>query len=81
MPDDWDKQGIFEKMLILKIFRPEKILFAASKYVNHYLGQFFLESPHTSMDKIYADSDTKTPIIFVLSQGADPTSNVISFTK
>ena len=33
LPDEWDKQGIFEKILILKVFRPEKILIATSKYV------------------------------------------------
>ena len=33
------------------------------------------------MENIYVDSDIKTPIIFVLSSGADPTSNVIIFAK
>ena len=32
-------------MLILKIFRPEKILFAVSIYIEHYLGNFYLDSP------------------------------------
>lgn len=59
--------GIFEKMLILKIFRPEKLMFAVSKYVDKYMGQFYLDPPSATMDKIHADSDVKTPIIFVLS--------------
>ena len=40
-------------MLILKICRPEKILFAVSNYVKHIIGKFYLESPHLEMDKIY----------------------------
>ena len=67
IPDDWDNLDIFEKMLILKICRPEKILFAVSNYVKHIIGKFYLESPHLEMDKIYQDSDFMTPIIFVLS--------------
>ena len=31
------------------------------------------------MDALFGDSDKKTPIIFVLSQGADPTWEVIQF--
>ena len=29
------------------------------------------------MENLHSDSDAKTPIIFVLSQGADPSQNVI----
>lgn len=81
LPEDWSKTGIFEKMLILKIFRPEKILFCVSRYVQHYLGQFYLDPPPAIMEKIHADSDVSTPIIFVLSQGADPTATVLNFAK
>jgi len=31
------------------------------------------------MEDLHLDSDAKTPIIFVLSQGADPSQNVIAF--
>jgi len=33
------------------------------------------------MDVIYPDTDVKTPLIFVLSAGADPTSSLIKFAK
>jgi len=33
------------------------------------------------MDVIYVDTDVKTPLIFVLSAGADPTSSLIKFAK
>jgi dynein heavy chain len=33
------------------------------------------------MDEVYADSDNKTPIIFVLSQGAEPTELFLRFAK
>ena len=49
-------------------------MFSLSKYVLENLGKFYLESPIITMEKIYVDSDYKTPIIFVLSAGADPTS-------
>jgi hypothetical protein len=33
------------------------------------------------MDETFADSDNKTPIIFVLSQGAEPTALFLRFAK
>lgn len=33
------------------------------------------------MEVIYPDTDVKTPLIFVLSAGADPTSSLIKFAK
>lgn len=33
------------------------------------------------MENLHADSSVKVPIIFVLSQGADPTSQLLSFAK
>lgn len=63
----------FEKIMILKIFRGEKILFALNNYVQAYLGSYYLEPPKTTMEILYNDSEVGTPIIFVLSPGADPT--------
>lgn len=65
----------------MKAFRPEKLLFAFQNYVIDEIGQFFVESPTATMDVIYADTDVKTPLIFVLSAGADPTSSLIKFAK
>jgi dynein heavy chain len=45
------------------------------------MGKFFVESPTSTMDVIYLDTDVKTPLIFVLSAGADPTSSVLKFAK
>ena len=63
----------------MKIFKPEKLMFAFQKYVELELGKLYSESPIATMDTLFGDSDKKTPIIFVLSSGADPTYEVIQF--
>lgn len=40
-----------------------------------------MEIPSINMGDVYKDSDVKTPIIFVLSSGADPTQLVYNFAK
>lgn len=71
----------FEKLLILKIFRPEKLMFAFTDYVNQELGQMYIENQAVSMEAIYHDSDEKTPVVFILSQGADPTTSLYKFAR
>jgi dynein heavy chain len=74
-PAPWEeKLNGFEKLIVLKVFRPEKLLFAFQNYVIAEVGKFYVENPSATMEVVYADTDVKTPLIFVLSQGADPTS-------
>ena len=82
LPLDWEeKLTNFEKLITLKAFRPEKLLFAVQNYVIDEVGKFYVENPTATMEVVYADTDVKTPLIFVLSQGADPTSSLIKFAK
>lgn len=62
-----DKLNLFEKLLILKVFKPEKLLFAFQKYVELELGKLYAESPIATMDDLFKYSGKTTPIIFVLS--------------
>jgi len=55
--------------------------FALTNYVIVEIGKFYVEAPPVSMEEVYKDTDVKTPLIFVLSQGADPTSQLIKFAK
>lgn len=82
LPLEWqEKLNSFERLNVLKAFRPEKLLFAFQNYVMDEMGKFYVESPSASMEVVYADTDVKTPLIFVLSAGADPTSSLIKFAK
>ena len=68
MPSGYStKLSPFEKLLLLKVSKPEKIMFACARYVEQELGRSYAESPVATMDALFADSDKKTPIIFVLS--------------
>ena len=57
----------FDKLLLLKVFKPEKLMFAFQRYVHEELGAIYAESPVSTMDALFSNSDCVTPIIFVLS--------------
>ena len=42
---------------MLKIFRPEKIMFAFKNYVRENMGQYYVEAQTVTMEKIYVDTD------------------------
>lgn len=82
LPLDWkEKLSDFQKLILLKAFRPEKIAFAFQIYVLDNMGKFYIESQSATMEVIYADTDYKTPLIFILSTGADPTSQLLKFAQ
>lgn len=55
------------------------VQYAMSQYIIKEMGKFFVESPSVSMDVLFADINVYTPLIFVLSTGADPTSTLLKF--
>jgi dynein heavy chain, axonemal len=82
LPGAWEKKfDDFNKLLIVRCLRTDKLLLAFIQYVKKTIGNFFTESPPGTMDKLYADSDKHTPVIFVLSQGADPTISLMNFAQ
>ena len=82
LPSGWnDKIGSFDRLIILKLFRPELLQRAFTEYVKNSMGQFFIEPPPATMDVIFPDTDVKTPFIYVLSQGADPTAVLMKFAN
>jgi dynein heavy chain len=75
------QDGTFERLLLIKALREDKILEAMRRFVEIKLGERFALSPAASMSEIYADLSNCTPCIFILSKGADPTSILLRFAK
>lgn len=44
------------------------------QYVAAKLGQEFTEPPPWTLDDVFSDTTSRTPVIFILSTGADPTA-------
>ena len=45
------------------------------------MGTYFDEIKTTTLEEIYLTSDYKTPVIFILSTGADPTSSLLKYSQ
>lgn len=68
LPPPYSSLSPFCRLLLLKIFRPEKLLFGISSYVAKALSAYYLSSPEIRLLSILSETDPRTPLIFVLSQ-------------
>ena len=71
----------FEKLLILRALRPDKLIPSVQDFVAEDLGQKFIDPPTFDLEKVYKDSSSTTPLIFVLSPGSDPFANLYKFAE
>ena len=69
----------FLKLLLIKIFKPDRLLYFVREFVKNDLGELFIDTTPSRLEEVYEESDWKTPIIFILSKGADPTQDFLSF--
>lgn len=77
-PAKWGEIAHFKRLLVLRALRPDKIVPAIQIMVTEHkeLGKFFIEPPSFDLGASFADSNNKSPIIFILSPGADPMSEL-----
>lgn len=68
-------------MIIYKLLREEKLILIIKNFVLKVLGKIFIESPVFDLKGAFEDSSSTTPIIFVLSPGADPISYLLTLAK
>uniref|UniRef100_A0A4W4ELT1 Uncharacterized protein n=1 Tax=Electrophorus electricus TaxID=8005 RepID=A0A4W4ELT1_ELEEL len=82
LPKPWcDKLNEFQKMIIYRCLRPDKIEPAIANYVTDKLGKRFVEPPPFDLSKSYNDSNSTIPLVFVLSPGADPMASLLKFAN
>jgi len=67
----------FQKMLVLRCIRPDKVTLGIQQFVSEQLGQRFIEPPPFDLGECYKEAGPTTPLIFVLTMGADPMADLL----
>lgn len=77
---NWDSVlNPFEKLMLIRALKTEKLIFAITNYVSVELGKPFIESPQVSLHLLYKDTSATVPLIFILSPGSDPFASFQKF--
>lgn len=70
---------LFQKLLLIKVLREEKIVSAVTEFISINLGQPFIDLPPLDLAKAFKDTSPGSPLIFILSTGSDPVQSLLKF--
>ncbi len=78
----WNKRlSSFQKLIFIKAFHEEKVVFALTDFVTENLGKMFVENPPTDLATLFQDMSNTVPLVFVLSTGSDPMGAFMRFAR
>ncbi|KAI9223372.1 dynein heavy chain and region D6 of dynein motor-domain-containing protein [Blastocladiella britannica] len=66
----------FQSMCLLRCVRPDRIYNAATNFVIGAMGEKYVMPPVINYQAVYDQSSPTTAVVFILSPGADPASDV-----
>jgi len=82
LPTPWNTTlDAFEKLLVLKAIRIDKVTSGVENWISIKLGKQFIIPPTFDLPKCYKDSTSLTPLIFLLSPGSDPVTDFTKFAR
>ncbi|KAJ3585525.1 hypothetical protein NHX12_014244, partial [Muraenolepis orangiensis] len=74
LPGEWEGSlKEMQRMLVVRSVRPDRVSSCVTSFIVNHLGSRFVEPPVLHMKAVLEDSTPRTPLIFVLSPGVDPT--------
>lgn len=82
LPNPWNANlESFQKLLIIRCLRPDKMVTAIANFIIEKMGKRYIEPPPFDLASSYADSNCCSPLIFVLSPGADPMTGLLKYAE
>ncbi|XP_078503488.1 dynein axonemal heavy chain 14 [Lissotriton helveticus] len=72
----WEKLSSFQKVILIKILRPECLTNAVREFIIEKMGPRYLQSGGINLKEVYKESNATTPLIFILSPGTDPAAHL-----
>uniref|UniRef100_UPI0037E892BB dynein axonemal heavy chain 8-like n=1 Tax=Semicossyphus pulcher TaxID=241346 RepID=UPI0037E892BB len=81
IPDGYNSLDVFEKLLLIRSWCPDRTLSQARKYVGESMGVRFAEPVLLNLHSTWEESDPRTPLICFLSMGSDPTEQIEALAK
>lgn len=67
--------------MLLRCFRVDRIYLAITQYVTKAMGDQFVTPPVIHFEAIWEQSTPLSPIIFILSPGSDPTTDLLKLAE
>ncbi|KAL6114194.1 dnah10 [Pungitius sinensis] len=76
-----EELSAFQKLLLLRCFRVDRIYRAVTDYITVTMGEKYVQPPVINFDAIYEQSTPSSPIVFILSSGSDPATDLMKLAE
>ncbi|CDJ35101.1 uncharacterized protein EMH_0023860 [Eimeria mitis] len=82
MPGQWSRVlSPFQKLIVVRVFRVDRVHNAIKHFIQWRLNEHYVQSPTLQYSKIYAQSSELSPILLILSPGANPFAAVSALAE
>ncbi|XP_076363131.1 dynein heavy chain at 89D isoform X2 [Tachypleus tridentatus] len=71
----------FQRLMLLRCFRVDRVYCGVMNYVESELGEHYVIPPIINFEVILEQSSPTSPVVFILSPGADPASNLTKLAE
>jgi len=76
LPKKFKQIDLFDRMLLLRALRPDRVTNALEMYIQQNMGTKYQDVPPFNLEATFPETSAKIPIFFVLFPGQDPTKDV-----
>ena len=76
-----DRLSAFQKLMLLRCFRVDRIYRAVMEFVTTAMGEKYVTPPIISFEAVFDQSTPTSPIVFILSPGSDPASDLMKLAE
>ncbi|CAL8248584.1 unnamed protein product [Lota lota] len=82
LPKSYDQAlDCFRRLLLIRSWCPDRTIAQARKYIMEAMGEKYTEGVVLDLERMWEESDARTPLICFLSMGSDPTDSIIALGK
>ena len=82
IPDGYNQNlDVFRRLLLVRSWCPDRTLSQARKYIVDSLGEKYAEGVILDLERMWEESNSRTPMVGLLSMGSDPTASIELLAK
>ena len=81
LPKQFKNLELFDRMLLLRALRPDRVTNALEMFITENLGARYQDVPPFQMEETFPETSSKVPVFFVLFPGQDPTKDIRVIAK
>lgn len=81
LPGDWKNKTPMQRLCILRVLRPDRMIYAASRFIEEIMGGKYIETKTIPFAESFLESFASTPLFFIMLPGVDPLIDVEKLGK